>query len=63
MYFKKKYLLFPIFVSSIVDSPSIIDHQLEILIIVDWSTDESIVIDKFIFGDLTIIDSLLIQIN
>ena len=63
MYFFKKNLFFPIFVSSLIDSPSIIDHELEILFIVDWSTDESIIIDKFILGDLPIIDSLLIQIN
>lgn len=62
-FFLLKYLLFPIFVSSIIDSPSIIDHQLEILVIVNWCTDESIIVDKFILGDPPIIDSLLIQIN
>jgi len=53
-----KYFLFPIFVGSIIDPPSIVHHQLEILIIVDGSADKSIIINEFIFCDFSIVNSL-----
>jgi len=55
-------LFIPIFVGSFINPPCIVHHQLKVSIIIDRSTDETIIISELFLGDHFIIDSFVVTI-